>query len=336
MKNRFETIIFIILTIALLIATYTYVFIFTPPGKEKIVKTIFIPQGASFRIIAKELETSGIITDADKFSMLAEFKGALKKIKAGEYEFTTGMFPVQVLEKLVKGEVKEYNITIPEGYNIMEIAETLDAQGFVKKNDFIARAADKTFIASFKIDGTSFEGYLFPDTYRLTKGMTVDDIIKKMVSRFNEVYSEIKGSRVQWFKGHMTTKEIVTLASIIEKETGAPEERPLISAVFHNRLKKGMRLDSDPTVIYGIKNFNGNITKKDLETKTDYNTYRIYGLPPGPIANPGKASLEAAINPANESYLYFVAKNNGTHYFSKDIKEHNRAVNVYQKRKTEG
>ncbi|MBI5682177.1 MAG: endolytic transglycosylase MltG [Deltaproteobacteria bacterium] len=333
LKNKFEVIVFILLTIFLITATHIYSFLFTPPDEKASVKTIFIEQGASFRLIAKELEKVGIITRADRFSMLAKLKGAVKKAEAGEYEFTTSMLPTAVLDKLVKGQVKEHSITIPEGYNIREIAETLDAQGFVKKEEFIEATVDKEVIASLNIDGTSLEGYLFPDTYKLTKGMTALDIIKKMTARFNEVYVEVR-SQKSGVRRNMSTKEIVTLASIIEKETGKPEEMPLISAVFHNRLKRGMKLDSDPTVIYGIKDFNGNITKKDLETVTPYNTYKTKGLPPGPIANTGRASLEAALNPADEDYLFFVSKNNGSHHFSKDIKEHNKAVDTYQAPKT--
>ena len=159
--------------------------------------------------------------------------------------------------------------------------------------------------------------------------MNAGDIIKKMVSRFKEVYDSNLKEKAR--RINLSDREVVTLASIIEKETGNPEERYLISAVFHNRLKRGMRLESDPTVIYGIKDFSGNITKKELNTKTDYNTYLIYGLPPGPIASPGKAALEAAVNPADDGYIFFVSKNDGTHHFSKDLEEHNRAVNIYQR-----
>ncbi|OGP31043.1 MAG: hypothetical protein A2073_03915 [Deltaproteobacteria bacterium GWC2_42_11] len=329
MRNKIEIFIFILITIVCLTATRIYVFVFTPPDVENTPKTISVQQGASFRIIARELESNRIVTDAHKFFLLAEFKGVLKRIQAGEYEFTTSMLPIQVLDKLVRGNVKEYSITIPEGYNIIEIAETLDAQGFIKKEEFITMSTDKSLVTSLNIDWTSIEGYLFPDTYKLTKGMNAGDIIKKMVSRFKEVYDSNLKEKAR--RINLSDREVVTLASIIEKETGNPEERYLISAVFHNRLKRGMRLESDPTVIYGIKDFSGNITKKELNTKTDYNTYLIYGLPPGPIASPGKAALEAAVNPADDGYIFFVSKNDGTHHFSKDLEEHNRAVNIYQR-----
>ncbi len=327
---RINTIIISVLTVIFLITTHIYTFLYTPPSKDRTPKTIFISHGASFSIIARELEKEDVISDAGKFSLLAEFNNAITKIKAGEYEFTTSMLPSEVLDMIVTGQVKDYTITIPEGYNIKEVATVLGNTNIVDKNDFLAKAADATFAASLGIDGSTVEGYLFPDTYRFTKGMPPDEIIRRMVQKFDKVYGEIVYKKPAWLK--MSKKQIVALASIIEKETGAGIERPLISAVFHNRIKKGMRLESDPTVIYGINNFNGNLTRKDLFKKTPYNTYQIYGLPSGPIANPGKASLEAAIAPSGAPYIFFVSKNDGTHYFSKSIREHNKAVQFYQKR----
>lgn len=327
---KINIIVISVLTIILLTATHIYTFLYTPPSKERTPKTIFISHGASFNIIARELEKQAVISDAGKFSLLAKFNGAITKIKAGEYEFTTSMLPSEVLDMIVTGQVKDYTVTIPEGYNIKEVAMVLDNINIVDKNDFLTKAADAAFAASIGIDGNSVEGYLFPDTYRFTKGMAADEIIRRMVQRFDKVYGEIVYKKPTWLK--MSKKQIIALASIIEKETGTGSERPLISAVFHNRMKKGMRLESDPTVIYGIHNFNGNLTRRDLLTRTPYNTYQIYGLPPGPIANPGRASLEAAVAPSNVPYIFFVSKNNGTHYFSKNLREHNKAVQFYQKR----
>lgn len=326
---KVESIFITILTVIVLITIYVYTFLVTPPSNNNIIKTIFIPQGASFSIIAKGLEKEGIVTDAEKFLVLARFKGAITKIKAGEYEFTTSMLPNEVLNRMLYGKTKNYTITIPEGYNTIEIAKVLSNMNIVDEDKFLNRAMDETFAASLNIDGNTVEGYLFPDTYRFTKGITAEEIIKKMTERFNKVYIEIVSNRQSALK--MSMRQIVTLASIIEKETGANNERTIIAAVFHNRIKKGMRLESDPTVIYGIKGFNGNLTRKDLLNKTPYNTYQIYGLPPGPIANPGRASLEAAISPSEEQYLYFVSNNNGGHYFSNNLKEHNKAVQLYQK-----
>jgi UPF0755 protein len=185
-------------------------------------------------------------------------------------------------------------------------------------------------VAALGLEGPGLEGYLFPDTYRFTKGMNVEEIILKMVGRFKEVY-ENAGLSEQARKEGFTVKQVVTIASIVEKEAGSVEEMEKISSVFHNRLKKGYRLRSDPTVIYGIEDFDGNLTKRHLLTYTPYNTYINLGLPPGPISNPGRAALHAALNPSEEGYLYFVSRNDGTHHFSKTLKEHNRAVDYYQK-----
>lgn len=325
-----ESIIITVLTAVILMITHVYAFLYTAPSREKTEKIVFVPQGASFNIIARKLEGEGVITDAGKFSLLAKFKGAITRIKAGEYEFTTAMTPTEILSMMVNGQVKDYTITILEGYTIREIAVVLSAMNIVDKNEFTAKATDAAFAASLGLEGESVEGYLFPDTYRFTKGMASEEIIKRMVQRFDRVYSEIIFKKPEWLR--MNKRQIVTLASIIEKETGDTSESNLISAVFHNRIKKKMRLESDPTVIYGIKNFNGNLTRKHLLAKTPYNTYRIYGLPPGPISNPGRASLGAAIAPSPDTYLYFVSKNNGSHHFSRNLKEHNRAVYYYQKR----
>ncbi len=190
---------------------------------------------------------------------------------------------------------------------------------------------DPTLMAEFGIEGESLEGYLFPDTYQFAKRTPPHEIVRRMVTQFQTVYDESFRKRAAQLG--MTLREVVTLASIIEKETGNASERGLISAVFHNRLKKKMRLQSDPTVIFALTDFNGNLTKKDLSAPSPYNTYRFIGLPPGPIANPGKESLYAALYPANVDYLYFVSKNDGTHFFSKNLREHNGAVNKYQRRR---
>lgn len=329
MRRRIETILILLIAVALLTATHLYITFYTPASRQGELKTVNISRGTSFRAVATELENAGIVRDSDSFIFIASILGAYKKVKAGEYEFNSSMTPIEILESLVKGRVKRHLLTIPEGYNITDIANALAYEGLVDAGKFIARASDRAFAASEGIDGASFEGYLFPDTYEFTRGMTNDEIIRRMAGKFKEVYA-LEFDRLARSKG-MSMKKVVTLASIIEKETGAPGERALISAIFHNRLKKGIRLQSDPTVIYGINGFNGNITKKDLLSKTPYNTYVNYGLPPGPIANPGRESIRAALSPAAEDYLYFVSKNDGTHFFSRSLKEHNNAVNQFQR-----
>lgn len=327
--RRLEIIVLVLIALFIIGAVHLYVTFYTPLSRDGIARTITIPRGTSFRVVAEDLERSGVVRDSESLILAASVLGAYKKVKAGEYEFSSSMTPVEILEALVKGRVKRHLLTIPEGYNIREIAAALGDEGVIDASVFISRATDRRFAASIGIEGATFEGYLFPDTYELTKGMTADEIIRKMSARFKEVYSEEfeKAARARG----MSMARVITLASIIEKETGAADERPLISAVFHNRLKKGMKLQSDPTVVYGIKDFNGNITRKDLLARTPYNTYANFGLPPGPIANPGRDSIRAAIDPAPNGYLYFVSRNDGTHVFSMNLIDHNKAVYRFQK-----
>jgi len=299
-----------------------------PDGGAQIVA---VPQGQRFKTTAKDLHTRGIIGSVFKFNLYARVKGYDKKIKAGEYHLSAAQSPREILDVIVSGKVRFYKITIPEGYNLVQIADLIPAAGLGSAADFLTSARDKALARKFGIEADSFEGYLFPDTYHFPKGARVEGIIEVMVKRFRQVLTPEWERRAGEKK--LTVHQAVTLASIIEKETGAPSERPIISSVFHNRLKKGMRLASDPTVIYGIKDFSGNLTRRDLRTWTPYNTYKIKGLPPGPIANPGEKSLEAALFPARTDYLFFVSKRDGTHQFSTNYKDHEKAVRKYQLRR---
>ncbi len=334
MRKRAQIILLVLVIIAIIAGIHIYITFYTPASREGGVKVVNIQKGTSFRVVAVNLEKAGIIKSSGSLVLAANLLGANKKAKAGEYELSPSMTPMEVLEVLIKGRVKRHLVTIPEGFNIQEVASVLGEKGLVDEKEFVSKAADTKFVASLGLEGQTLEGYLFPDTYELTKGMGTEEIIGKMVEKFKSVYSaEFDGAARS--RG-LSTRKVITLASIIEKETGAPEERELISAVIYNRLKKGIKLQSDPTVIYGISGFDGNLTRKHLAAKTPYNTYVIYGLPPGPIANPGKASIKAALNPANEDYLYFVSKNDGTHYFSRNLKEHNKAVHQFQKQMLAG
>lgn len=329
--HKRSAILWLIVIILTIIIVDGYVRLFTPPEADGRDVTVIIPKGLSFSLIADNLQSAGVIRNAKGFSFLASLKGAYRKIKAGEYIFNTSMRPLNVLNKLVNGETRRYKVTIPEGRNIREMAVLLEKADLAEKEEFISKAFDKGLASSMGVNGDTFEGYLFPDTYYLTKGMPAEKIIGKMVDRFKEIYTEDIAEKAA--KLGLSQREVVTLASIIEKETGNPEERRHISSVFHNRLKRRMPLQSDPTVIYGVSDFDGNLTKKHLRTRTPYNTYLFYGLPPGPISNSGRASIEAAVNPAKAGYLYFVSKNNGSHHFSKSLRDHNRAVSVYQKKR---
>jgi UPF0755 protein len=302
-----------------------------PSGNDISEKIFIVLPGQHFKMIAVHLEETGIIRDSLRFKLFARFKGFDKRIKAGEYKLSTALSPKQVLEIMVSGKVALYRITIPEGYNLVQIAGIVSEMGLTDGPAFIRSANDTAIVKALGVEADSLEGYLFPDTYHFPKGLPLDEIMGTMVNRFQEIFSTEWQERSRQMG--MSIHQVVTLASIIEKETGAAFERPLIASVFHNRLAKGMRLSSDPTVIYGIKDFDGNLTRKHLKTANPYNTYLNKGLPPGPIANPGVAALEAALYPAETDYLYFVSKKDGTHHFSTSFKEHNRAVRKYQLRK---
>jgi UPF0755 protein len=267
---------------------------------------------------------------------MATFLGKKREVKAGEYEFHTRMHPWEVLNILAKGQVKPRLVTIVEGFTLSQIAQLLDDLEIVEKKAFLEKTSSPALIISLGLPysatsnpASSLEGYLFPNTYHLLREMNAEEIIQMMVQQFKKVVNNEWNRRASQLG--MSQREIVILASIIEKEASLPEEKPIISAVFHNRLKKRIPLQSDPTVIYGIKNFNGNLTRADLQRPSPHNTYLINGLPPTPICNPGKDSLLAALHPSPVSYLYFVSKNDGSHHFSSTIEEHNRAVLKYQK-----
>ena len=292
---------------------------------------INVSQGQSLNKTADLLYREKLIKNGTKFVLIARLKGLDKQLKAGEYLLSAAMTPLQLLDIMVKGTVKLYKLTIPEGYNLYQIADLVETSNLGTQKNFIQGATDTGRVRQSGLEGDTFEGYLFPDTYFFPKEVTIDRIIATMVKRFWTIFTPDWRSRAKELG--LTVHQVVTLASIIEKETGAAFERPIISSVFHNRLKKKMRLESDPTVIYGIENFDGNLTRKHLTTRTPYNTYKIKGLPIGPIANPGGASLQAALYPDNTKYIYFVSRKDNTHQFSINFKQHNQAVRKYQLRR---
>lgn len=309
---------------------YVYTFLITPPDAAASERIILIEQGTPLRRVAEILQDASVISDKNLFMILGRFYRDGKSIKAGEYQFTTSMLPTEVLEKLQDGKIYFRTATIPEGYTSYQIADLLAELGFVDKQKFLELTFNKEFSAELKIDAGNLEGYLFPNTYYVHRGMTEEEIIRKMVREFWQIIPPDLQQEITQ-KG-FSIHEVVTLASIIEKEAQVPDERKLISAVYNNRLRIKMKLDSDPTVIYGLKSFDGNLTKADLQTDTPYNTYKRRGLPPGPIANPGEQSILAAVRPADVKYLYFVSRNDGTHHFSANYNEHLWAVRQYQKK----
>lgn len=282
--------------------------------------------------IARQLEEKGLIRSAETFTIFARLTGQAGRIKAGEYALSPSMTAIEILATLMSGKSIGYSVTFKEGLNIYETAQVLESNGLATIPEFLALCRDKVFIKQLLgEEKPSLEGYLFPETYSFTKLMGTKDIVRTMVQHF---FDNVKEVEAQENKVSMPRHELLVLASIIEKETGVPEERGLVSSVFHNRLKKGMLLQTDPTVMYGIFDATGvmptNIRRVDLITPTRYNTYTNKGLPYGPISNPGKASLQAALNPVDSEFLFFVSRNDGTHIFSKNYSDHHKAVKAYQ------
>jgi len=280
------------------------------------------------------LDRAGVVKNKFFFSLLALSKGVAGHIKAGEYELSTSMTPAQISDKIAKGNIKVHRVTIPEDYTLKQIADLLEADQLVSAENFFNVATDPDFLSSVNIQTSSAEGYLYPDTYDFNRAMTTREIVRIMVTQF---WKKVTPQMVK--RAHdlgLTTNQFITLASLIGKESGYTEEKANISAVFHNRMKKGMRLQSDPTAVYSLNRYQSIVKRRHLDNDTPYNTYKIYGLPPGPIANPGLDSLSAALYPAPVNYLYFVSNNDGTHYFSTNLTAHARAVLMYQtKRKKE-
>jgi len=317
-----------------LLSLITIYYAINPVDNRNHVATVNIPKGTSFLQSVDILEEAGLIKYKCLFYPLVISRNAQCHIKAGEYELATSMSPIEIIDKLVKGDIISYPVTIPEDFTVREIAVRLASFKLVDEKTFMSLSTDAKFLASLGIEGASAEGYLYPDTYLIDKSMNAKDIMKMMVNQFWKMFTPKMQKRAEDLG--MTMPQIITLASLIGKESGYKDEKPLVSAVFHNRMKKRMKLQCDPTAVYDLNNFTGTITRKHLMRNTPYNTYRIDGLPPGPIANPAIDSLQAALYPAPVNYLYFVSNNDGSHQFSSNLSAHNNAVLEYQiKRKKE-
>lgn len=326
-----RNIILIIIGVIILLWIYIIIELIIPLPLGKKNVEIEIPKGATFRYVVDLFEKENILRDKNLFLFIGRVTGLDRKIRAGYYSIYSSMNLLDLLSVLRKGQIIEYEITIVEGDSLMEIAEKLSKKGIVNEKDFWQLSKDKDFLNWYEIDAPSFEGYLFPETYKIPKGMAPEDAIGMMINRLRDKFVDEFLNRAE--EMNLSEREVLTLASIIEKEAVIDVERPLISAVYHNRMKKGMRLQADPTAIYGIKSSKEKITARDLKGKTSYNTYYIKGLPPGPIASPGIKSIIAALYPANVPYLYFVSNNDGTHHFSVTVDEHNAAVQLYREKK---
>lgn len=288
-----------------------------------------LPRGTGVVQTGELLESLGVVSSSRwfVFHYWLSREGAMQ---AGEYRFEKGDAPGRVLQRLVRGEVLQHRLVIPEGFTLREVSREMTAQGLANAATLLA---DPALVNQLGVAATTLEGWLFPDTYFFQKGITTLDLVRRMVDRSRRILMQEWEGREKGFP--LSPYQALILASIIEKETGVAHERKQISGVFHNRLKRKMRLQSDPTVIYGIADFNGDLTRKDLTRPTPFNTYTNEGLPPSPIANPGQASIHAAFHPERTEELYFVATGDGGHVFSKTLAEHQRHVSQYQKRRKE-
>jgi len=305
------------------------------PGPQPMDRNIdvVIPARTGITGIEHILAGKKVISDDPRFSMLAMLTGAAKKLRAGEYRFETGKRPLAIIELLKKGRVLYRPITIPEGTDMAQIVNFLEAEGWIERSRFYDLAYNSEFLGEMGIEADSLEGYLFPDTYYLSRGQQDENgIIRMMVANHFQIYNKL-GRKASTGNHGMTHHEIITLASIIEKETGLPHERSLVADVFLNRLEKGMRLQADPTVRYGNSAVAGPLRLSELKKPTPFNTYVIKGLPKGPITNPGEEAIQAVMSSAGTDYLYFVLKKDGSHHFSRTLEEHNRAVARYRESK---
>jgi len=291
-----------------------------------------IPQGTGSVAIAKRLADAGVVQDVNSFRAALWITGKGRSLQAGEYRFDRPLSAREVADKIARGEVYVRPITFPEGLTIKQMAALYESKGFGPAKDFASAARNAALVSAIDPDARDLEGYLFPDTYKLPRRATAEQLVARMVQSFMraltpELMAAVEGRQ-------LTVRQFVTLASIVEKETGSADERPLVAAVYSNRLRIGMALQCDPTVIYALDRlgrYTGNLTRDDLQFDSHYNTYRYPGLPPGPIASPGRASLEAAAHPAAADYLYFVSRNDGSHAFASTLDEHNRNVEKYQR-----
>lgn len=325
----------IVLAVAAGVGGYLWLRSVSEPFKGYAGQEVFveIPSGTGVNAIGRRLVDAGVVQNTYAFQAAMRLRANGQTLKAGEYRFSGPMTPDDVIDKLARGDVYLRPITFPEGLTIAEMGRVFETQGFGKAAAFVKAARDSSSIEKLDPQADDLEGYLFPETYTLPRSAKAEDLITQMTARFAEVYTpELR--KAAEARG-MSTREVLTMASLIEKETAKSDERFLVSAVYHNRRKIGMGMQCDPTVIYALQKagrYTGNLTRADLQFDSPYNTYRYAGLPPGPIAAPGRLALEAAVKPAEVPYLYFVSKNDGSHVFAATLAEHNRNVQEYQVR----
>jgi UPF0755 protein len=292
-------------------------------------KLVLVPKGSPFPEVVGIFREGGILPHPLVFRALVMITSTARRLHYGEYAFPTPPSTYDVWRRLVDGDVINYTVLVPPGANIYDVAAQIEAIKLAKAEAFLAAAASPAVLGRLEIPGESAEGYLFPDKYIFVKPVTPEEIVDRMVREFRRNVPPDAEKRAG--EAGLSLHQVVTIASIIEKEAGLEEEKPIVSAVIRRRLALGMPLQMDPTVIYEAKRFDGTVTRKDLRAEGPYNTYLNRGLPPGPIANPGLAALNAALNPSKADYLYFVSRNDGSHTFSRTLAEHNRAVEKFRR-----
>ncbi len=324
--------LFVVILLAGAAVVFVYARVNLPyRGFESAEQFIELPAGSGSLGIGQRLVAGGVVRDMPTFRTALWLSGQGRRLKAGEYRFDRAMTPFEVIDKIARGDVYVINVTFPEGLTIAEMAAIFESHGFESAASFNEAARNASLIRTLDPEAKDLEGYLFPETYALSRHADAAKLVALMVSRFDHVFTpELRQAAAA---RSLTARQAVTLASIVEKETARADERPRVAAVYATRLRIGMPLQCDPTVIYALTKagrYAGNIHKDDLSFDSPYNTYRYPGLPPGPIASPGRASLEAAVRPADADYLYFVSRNDGSHEFARTLDEHNRNVQKFQ------
>lgn len=331
LKKFFKLLVLFIVLAVLVVSASLYIAATRWRSRQDV--EVGIRPGSSVSQIAGELAAKGAIRTPKLFELYVRIKGLGGKLKAGTYDLPAGTTMIEAADKLASGDVRQHDLTIVEGWTIRDIAGALRDKSYIEDEgmpaEFERLSKDGEFMKGLGFEGSpSLEGYLFPDTYRVNFPLIARDLIVRLIRRFDDVWKSLVKDESSL--GGRSRSDVVTLASIVEKETGVDSERPIIAGILINRLNRGIALQSDPTIIYGLPNYDGNIRKRDISNPHPYNTYVHPGLPPGPICNPGKASLVAALSPEKTDYLYFVSKNDGTHHFSKTLAEHLKAVRRYQ------
>jgi UPF0755 protein len=300
-------------------------------GYTTVEQFVEIPQGSGTQEIGRRLVNGGVVRDLFVFRAALWWTGRARNLQAGEYRFAEPLSAAQVIDQIARGAVYTHRITFPEGLTILEMSKLYESHGFGPARDFVTAAGNAALVADIDPAAPDLEGYLFPETYAIARGTPASRLVALMVERFRAAYPDTLRKEAE--SQGLSTRQVMTLASLVEKETGKPEERPLVAAVYRNRHRVGMGMQADPTVIYALQKagrYDGNIRRADLDIDSPYNTYRYPGLPPGPIASPGQASLEATVRPAAVTYLYFVSRNDGSHAFATTLAEHNRNVQKFQ------